>query len=114
MTEEQLALQASIREWAKRARPLAQVRRLEPGTPPAGARGSPAGGRSALAGRPSGPAGAHDDGGCWNDVAGLGIFAIGLPAEAGGAGGTGGDLGAALAQITCALVPRPGMPTPPA
>jgi len=91
ITEEQLALQASIREWAKRARPLAQVRRLEPGSPPAGARGSPAGGYDGSAGghdgppgRPAGPAGAHDDGGCWSGLADLGIFSIGLPADAGG------------------------------
>ena len=30
-TDEQLALQASIRDWAKRAGPLALVRSLEPG-----------------------------------------------------------------------------------
>src|ERR1022692_4312083 len=104
ITEEQLALQASIREWAKRARPLAQVRRLEPGSPPAGGHGGPPG-------RPSGPAGAQDDGGCWNGLADLGIFSIGLPADADGAGGTVADLAAALEQITCALVPGPVMPT---
>src|ERR1022692_1422235 len=104
ITEEQLALQASIREWAKRARPLAQVRRLEPGSPPAGGHGGPPG-------RPSGPAGAQDDGGCWNGLADLGIFSIGLPVDAGGAGGTVADLAAALEQITCALVPGPVMPT---
>src|SRR3984885_3216044 len=104
ITEEQLALQASIREWAKRARPIAQVRRLEPGAPPAGARGSPAGG-------PSVPAARRNAAECWNDVADLGIFSIGLPADAGGAGGTVADLAAALEEITCALVPGPVMPT---
>ncbi len=111
ITEEQLALQASIREWAKRARPLAQVRRLEPGSPSAGAGGGPAAGYGGLPGRPGDPAGAHDDGGCWNELADLGIFSIGLPADAGGADGSVADLAAALEQITCELVPGPVMPT---
>ena len=33
LTPDQLALQASIRDWAKQAAPLATVRRLEPGLP---------------------------------------------------------------------------------
>jgi alkylation response protein AidB-like acyl-CoA dehydrogenase len=41
MTQEQQALQASLRDWAKRAGPLAVVRAMEPGQrhelPPAGA-----------------------------------------------------------------------------
>ncbi len=90
ITEEQLALQASIREWARRAGPLAQVRRLEPDS-------------ASAAGEPSGE---H-----WSDLAGLGIFSIALPAEAGGAGGAVADLAAALEQITYALVPGPVMPT---
>jgi hypothetical protein len=32
-TEEQHGMQASIRDWAARAHPLALVRQLEPGTP---------------------------------------------------------------------------------
>jgi len=96
ITEEQLALQASIRAWAERAAPLAQVRRLEPGSPPAGARANSAG---------------ELGGECWNDLADLGIFSIALPAEVGGAGGTVADLAAALEQVTCALVPGPVMPT---
>ena len=39
-TDEQLALQASIRDWAKRAGTLALVRGLEPGLDP----GQPGGG----------------------------------------------------------------------
>ena len=36
ITPDQLALQASIRDWAKQASPLAAVRRLEPSGPAAG------------------------------------------------------------------------------
>jgi alkylation response protein AidB-like acyl-CoA dehydrogenase len=97
ITEEQLALQASIREWAERAMPLAQVRRLEPGPSPPGAHADPAD-------RPAGQR-------CWSDLAAFGIFSIALPEEVGGAGGTVADLAAALEQITCALVPGPVMPT---
>ena len=32
-TSDQFALQASLRDWAKQAAPLAAVRRLEPGAP---------------------------------------------------------------------------------
>jgi alkylation response protein AidB-like acyl-CoA dehydrogenase len=35
LTPDQLALQASVRDWAKQAAPLATVRRLEPGLPAA-------------------------------------------------------------------------------
>ncbi|HZC40938.1 MAG TPA: hypothetical protein VE343_09710, partial [Streptosporangiaceae bacterium] len=80
-TEEQRALQASIRDWAKRAGPLAIVRGLEPG--PGRAGGEPAG--------PAAPA-AADGWPCWRDLAGLGVFSIAIPAAAGGAGGTVADL----------------------
>jgi alkylation response protein AidB-like acyl-CoA dehydrogenase len=86
ITEEQLALQASIREWARRAGTIAEVRRLEPDSASA--------------------VGEH-----WSDLAGLGILSIVLPAEAGGAGGAVADLAAAVEQITHALVPGPVMPT---
>jgi alkylation response protein AidB-like acyl-CoA dehydrogenase len=92
-TEEQLALQASIRAWAARAGTLAQVRRLEPGASPDHGPRVPAGG------------------GSWDDLADLGVFSIALPAESGGAGGTVTDLAAALEELTCALVPGPVMPT---
>jgi 3-oxochol-4-en-24-oyl-CoA dehydrogenase len=84
MTQEQQALQASLRDWAKRAGPLAVVRAMEPaeghGLPPAGA---------ALL----------------TDLAALGVFAI--PAD----GGTVADLAAALEELACALVPGPVLPT---
>jgi alkylation response protein AidB-like acyl-CoA dehydrogenase len=110
ITEEQLALQASIRAWAERAAPIAQVRRLEPGAPSAAgpggrarANGGPADGHGDSAGEPGRA--------CWNDLADLGIFSVALPAGVGGAGGTVADLAAALEQVTCALVPGPVMPT---
>jgi hypothetical protein len=89
-TDEQLALQASIRDWAKRAGTLALVRSLEPG----GDAGGPGWG---------GP--------CWGDLAGLGVFSIALPAAAGGADGTVTDLAAALEELTLALAPGPVLPT---
>jgi 3-oxochol-4-en-24-oyl-CoA dehydrogenase len=92
ITPDQLALQASIRDWAKQAAPLAAVRRLEPGLP-------------AEAAEPAEPA-SH-----LSDVAGLGVFSIAVPEAAGGAGGTVTDLAAALEQLTIALVPGPVLPT---
>jgi len=86
ITPDQLALQASIRDWAKQAAPLATVRRLEPG----------------LSAEP----GTH-----MSDVADLGVFSIAVPEAAGGAGGTVTDLAAALEQLAIALVPGPVMPT---
>ena len=88
-TDEQLALQASIREWAKRARTVEAVRSREPG------------------------AGGNDDGQAerWADLAEVGVFAIGLPPALGGAGGSPADLAAALAQLTESLVPGPVLPT---
>jgi alkylation response protein AidB-like acyl-CoA dehydrogenase len=92
-TEEQLALQASIRAWAARSGTLAQVRRLEPGASPDHGPGVPAADES------------------WDELAELGVFSIALPAESGGAGGTVTDLAAALEELACALVPGPVMPT---
>ncbi len=83
ITPDQLAMQASIRDWAKQAGPA--LRRLE------------------LAGP------AQDT--YLSDLADLGIFSISVPAEAGGAGGTVTDLAAALEQLTIALVPGPVTPT---
>jgi 3-oxochol-4-en-24-oyl-CoA dehydrogenase len=93
-TDEQLALQASIREWAKRARSIDIVRSLEPGADS----GSGAGDHDGRAAER------------WASLAELGVFAIGLPAEAGGAGGA-PELAAALAQLTESLVPGPILPT---
>src|SRR5438034_48351 len=87
ISDEQLALQASIRDWAKRADTLALVRRLEPGSAPA----------------------EWED--CWPALAGLGVFSIALPVEVGGAGGSVADLAAAIEQLTCVLAPGPVMPT---
>ena len=83
ITPDQLAVQASIRDWAKQASPVAAVRRLEQARPDP----------------------------YLNDLAGLGIFSIAVPAEAGGAGGTVTDLAAALEQLAIALVPGPVTPT---
>jgi alkylation response protein AidB-like acyl-CoA dehydrogenase len=107
-TDEQLALQASIRDWAKRAGTLALVRSLEPGLDP----GSPEAGGTDPGGTDAGGTGAAAAGGpCWGDLAGLGVFSIALPAAAGGAGGTVADLAAALEELTLALVPGPALPT---
>ena len=86
ITPDQLAMQASIRDWAKQAGPVAAVRRLELD--------------------PAGPA----QNTYLSDLADLGIFSISMPAEAGGAGGTVADLAAALEQLTIALVPGPVTP----
>jgi hypothetical protein len=93
-TDEQLALQASIRDWAKRAGPLALVRRMEPGSDVGGADASGPGW--------DGPGwdGPGWDGPCWGDLAGLGVFSIALPAAAGGTDGTVTDLAAALEELT--------------
>jgi len=96
-TDEQLALQASIREWAKRAAVIDTVRGLEPGT------GDCHGVATALG---DGPAAER-----WASLAELGVFGIGLPAAAGGADGSTADLAAALAQLTESLVPGPVLPT---
>jgi alkylation response protein AidB-like acyl-CoA dehydrogenase len=90
ISAEQRAVQASIRAWAAKAGALATVRGLEPGRSPAAAPGWA---------------------GHWADLAGLGLFSIALPEEAGGAGGSASDLAAALEQVTDALVPGPIMPT---
>jgi len=88
LNAEQLAVQASIRQWSARAGTLAAVRALE---------------TEAGATAPGQP---H-----WEGLARLGVFAIALPEHAGGAGGTATDLAAALEQVTDALVPGPVLPT---
>ena len=84
MTQEQRALQASLRDWAKRADTLAVVRSLEPGKPPHHT--------AAVAAQ-------------LNELAALGVFAIPLD------GGTVTDLAAALEQLAGALAPGPVLPT---
>jgi hypothetical protein len=101
ISEEQLALQASIRDWSNKAGTLALVRGLEPGSSSSGSQDR----------RPGGQTGDELWGGCWRALADLGVFSIALPSEAGGAGGTVADLAAAVEQLTCALVPGPVMPT---
>ena len=97
-TDDQLALQASIREWAKRVQSIDLVRALEPGL---GIAATAAVGHGSADGQEADP---------WASLAELGVFAIGLPAEAGGAGG-GPELAAALAQLTESLAPGPILPT---
>ena len=104
-TDEQLALQASIRDWAKRAGSLALVRRLEPGSEAGGADASGPG----QSGLGWGGPGCDDQG--WDGLVSLGVFSIALPAAAGGAGGTVADLAAALEELTLALAPGPVLPT---
>ena len=84
MTQEQQALQASLRDWAKRAAPLVLVRALEPG--------KPADRVAAVAAQ-------------LNELGALGVFAIPLD------GGTVADLAAALEQLAAALAPGPVLPT---
>jgi 3-oxochol-4-en-24-oyl-CoA dehydrogenase len=99
-TDEQLALQASIREWAKRARSIDLVRGLEPGPRIATGNGIGAGtGDDAVEAAER-----------WASLAELGVFTVGLPAEVGGTGGA-PELAAALAQLAESLVPGPLLPT---
>ena len=85
ITPDQQAVQASLRDWAKQAAPLAAVRRQELG---------------ATAQTPY-----------LTDLAALGVFSIAVPGDAGGGGGTLADLAAALEQLAVALVPGPVLPT---
>jgi 3-oxochol-4-en-24-oyl-CoA dehydrogenase len=87
-SDEQLALQSSIREWAKRTAIVDVVRSQEE-------TGADAPGAAER----------------WASLAELGVFAIALPAAAGGAGGTAVELAAVLAQATESLVAGPVMPT---
>ena len=85
VTAEQQALRDAIRDWARRAGPLALVRAREQRLPPPDKR-------------------------YWEELAGLGVFAIALPEDAGGAGGGAGDLAAAVAELTRTLAPGPVLP----
>jgi 3-oxochol-4-en-24-oyl-CoA dehydrogenase len=119
ITDEQLALRASIREWAKRTAAIETVRGLEPpgASDPASEAADPADlnwraaalrpaeyGIATVAG--AGPAAER-----WSGLADIGVFAIGLPPGSGGPGGTTADLAAALAALTESLVPGPVLPT---
>jgi 3-oxochol-4-en-24-oyl-CoA dehydrogenase len=87
-TDEQVALASSLREWAKRAGTIDVVRSQEPGGTDA--------------------PGAADR---WAGLTDLGIFGIGIPETAGGAGGTAADLAVVVFQATQSLVPGPLLPT---
>ena len=82
-TPEQQALQASLRDWAKRANPVAAARAMEPGSQTDPAAPEPI----TLLG----------------DLDALGVFAI--PQD-----GTVTDLAAALEQLACTLTPGPVLP----
>jgi 3-oxochol-4-en-24-oyl-CoA dehydrogenase len=112
ITDEQLALQSSIREWAKRAAPVEVVRSLEPATTgdPADPDWLPTAGESVSQTIYSAD-GADQAAECWAGLAELGVFAVGLPAAEGGADGNTADLAAAVAQLTDSLVPGPVLPT---
>jgi 3-oxochol-4-en-24-oyl-CoA dehydrogenase len=97
LTAEQLALQASIREWAKRTGAVGFVRSQEP---PDGA----------VAQEASGPV-ASEAAERWASLAELGVFGVGVPVALGGTGGSSADLAAVLVQLTDSLVPGPVLPT---
>ena len=105
ITDEQLAIQASIREWAKRTATVEAVRGLEPAAPADASARSGGSGDPIAPGRRDSSAADH-----WSGLADLGFFTIGLPAACGGAGST-AELAAVLAQVTESLVPGPVMPT---
>ncbi len=98
LTAEQLALQASIQEWAKRNGTIGVVRSQEP--PDAAA--------AAEASGPVASAGAAER---WASLAELGVFGVGVPVIWGGTGGSAADLAAVLVQLTDSLVPGPVLPT---
>jgi 3-oxochol-4-en-24-oyl-CoA dehydrogenase len=104
ITAEQLALQASIREWAKRAGTIEAVRSQEPPDP--GDRAADGSARTAATAGHDGAAAER-----WASLAELGVFGVGLPIASGGSGGTAADLAAVLAELTGSLVPGPVLPT---
>ncbi|HVV24496.1 MAG TPA: acyl-CoA dehydrogenase family protein [Pseudonocardiaceae bacterium] len=84
-TDEQQALGNAIREWATAAGTVAAVRAQETGS----------------TWRP-----------LWTDLASsIGLFAVGVPDELGGAGGDLVDVAVAVEQAAAALVPGPVLPT---
>ena len=111
ITAEQRALQAAVRDWAKSADPIALVRQLEPGTPPAAVPDGPDGQYDRAPWPGATPTYVAGAAGCWAGLTELGVFSIALPAAVGGADGTVADLAAALEQVTAALLPGPVMPT---
>ncbi len=98
LTAEQLALQASIREWAKRTGTIGTVRSQEPPD-------------AAAARETSGPVASEAGAERWASLAELGVFGVSVPVASGGAGGSTEDLAAVLVQLTDSLVPGPVLPT---
>jgi alkylation response protein AidB-like acyl-CoA dehydrogenase len=88
-----MAIAESVGRWAKRADPVTAVRRLE-----------------TSGGRMDGAACAAQGPG-WAALAELGIFAIGIPEEIGGAGGTTADVAVVAEQLAAVLAPGPVLPT---
>jgi alkylation response protein AidB-like acyl-CoA dehydrogenase len=106
-TTEQAALQRSIRSWAETVQAPDLVRAAEPhresGTPPTGQSGrvsTPQVGQA--------PAQFED---AWAGLAGLGVLAVALPEDLGGAGGRIVDAAVALEEAAAMLVPGPLVPT---
>ncbi|HEX9552087.1 MAG TPA: acyl-CoA dehydrogenase [Streptosporangiaceae bacterium] len=101
VTAEQMAIAESVARWAKRAGPIAAVRGLET-----------SGGRTSGAADPAmarGPEAAAV--GDWAGLTELGIFAIGIPEDIGGAGGTTADVAVVVEQLAAVLAPGPVLPT---
>src|SRR5258706_9153770 len=97
VTAEQMAIVESVARWAKRAGPIAAVRGLET-----------SGGRTGAAAGPAMARGQEATAGA--DLAGLaelGIFAIGIPAETGGGGGTTPPFAVRVEQIAAPPAPAP-------
>ncbi|HEY1706104.1 MAG TPA: acyl-CoA dehydrogenase [Trebonia sp.] len=109
VTEEQLAVQAAIRDWAKRTGTISLVRGLEPvaGTVRADTV------RADTGQADTGQAGVARAGleRVWDELSDLGVFAVALPEAVGGAGGSVADQAAALEELTLALTPGPILPT---
>jgi len=82
-TDEQRAVQESIRAWAANTQPQAALREED----------------------------ADSAQQCWKDFAALGFLAVGLPEEHGGAGGTMADVAVVAEAAAKAMVPGPVMPT---
>jgi len=85
MTDDQRAAADAVRGWAARSATVTTTRAQE--QDPAAWRG------------------------LWPDLAGLGVFAMALPEDSGGLGGSVADLGAVLEQIAAAMVPGPVLTT---
>ena len=109
VTAEQLALQASIRDWAERAGPGRSRWSGPAGATAPGRRGAAAGAADGAARRLRAPTARRPAAGTTWPVWASSRSRV--PAGAGGAGGTVADLAAALEQVGDALVPGPVLPT---